>query len=226
MRRVFLSHSFAASDRRLVTDIEALLRSHGLVALNGRNVGGGPLTPEVARIIEESDALVALLTLRANDAPNVTHPWVLQEFGHARLQNKLAVGLYETNVPIMATDAGYEHIDFAPGDPLSAFVRLSETIGEWKRRSGRLLKITVVPEEVAKQLGARADHVRCECRFQIEGNDTPWQTAKVRREVGGVFVILRVPENVEAVQIRVDGPPAYETAYAPLWPALTFDPRI
>ena len=55
--------------------------------------------------------------------------------------------------------------------------------------------------------------------------DTAWQAAKVRREIGGVFVVLRVPEEVEAVQIRMDGPPAVETPYTPLWPAVHFELR-
>jgi hypothetical protein len=226
MRKVFLSHSFAAQDRTLVTHVEALLRSHGLVAVNGRALGGGPITPEIARLIGETDALIALLTIRKNDPQNVTHPWVLQEFGHARLQNKVAVGLYEVNVPVLPSDVGFERVDYDPADPISGIVRLSEIVGEWKRRAGRLIKITILPEDVARPLGARADQVRCECRFQIEGNDTQWQPAKVRREIGGVFVILRVPDNVEAVQIRLDGPPAYETAYMPLWPAAQFDLRV
>lgn len=90
MPRVFLSHSFADRDRLLVSQVERLLRSHGLIATNGRTLGGGPLTPEIARSIEAADGLVALLTLRENDPVNLTHPWVLQEFGHARLKQKLA----------------------------------------------------------------------------------------------------------------------------------------
>jgi hypothetical protein len=225
MRTVFLSHSFADRDRALVTHVESLLRSHGLVAVNGKNLGGGGLTPEIAHRIEGCDAMVALLTQREGEAPGVTHPWVLQEFGHARLKGMPAIGVYEAGVPPAASDAGHERIDFDPADPIPAVVRLSETVGEWKRSSGRLLKVMVMPNDVAQPLGAKADQVRCECRFLIRGEDTPWRAAKVRREVGGVFVILRVPDDVEAVQIRMDGPPAVETAYTPLWPAVQFELR-
>jgi hypothetical protein len=225
MRKVFLSHSFADRDRALVTYVESLLRSHGLIAITGRNLGGGQLTPEVARLIEGTDAMIALFTQRENEPPGVTHPWVLQEFGHARLRPMPAIGMYETGVPLAATDAGFERIDYSPPDALPAFVRLSETIGEWKRSAGRLLKVMVMPTDVAQSLGARADRVRCECRFLIQGEDTAWQTARVRREIGGVFVFLRVPDDVEAVQIRMDGPPAVETPYTPLWPAVQFELR-
>jgi hypothetical protein len=225
MRKVFVSHSFADRDRELVSHVESLLRSHGLIAVNGRNLGGGLLTPEIARLIDGSDALIALLTQRVNEAAGVTHPWVLQEFGHARLGGRLAIGLYEAGVPPAPSDAGSERIDYSPVDPLPAFVRLSEVVGEWKRTAGRLLKVMVMPNDVAQSLGARADRVRCECRFLIQGADTDWQPARVIREIGGVFVFLRVPDDVDAVQIRMDGPPAVETPFTPLWPSVQFELR-
>jgi hypothetical protein len=225
MRKVFVSHSFADRDRELVSHVESLLRSHGLIAVNGRNLGGGLLTPEIARLIEGSDAVIALLTQRANEAEGVTHPWVLQEFGHARLGRKPAIGLYEAGVPPAPTDAGSERIDYSRVNPLPALVRLSEVVGEWKRAAGRLLKVMVMPNEVAQSLGAKADRVRCECRFLIQGADTDWQQARVIKEVGGVFVFLRVPDDVDAVQIRMDGPPAVETPFTPLWPAMQFELR-
>lgn len=226
MRKVFLSHSFADQDRALATHVESLLRSHGLVAVSGKNLGGAALTPEIAQLIGGCDAMVALLTVRHDDPPHVTHPWVVQEFGHVRLTPaKNAIAVYETGVPVLPVDVGYEHIDYSRDDPLPAFVRLSETIGGWKRSAGRLLKVMVMPNDVAQPLGAKADQVRCECRFLIQGEESPWQPAKVRREVGGVFVFLRVPDDIEAVQIRMDGPPAVETPYTPLWPAMQFELR-
>ena len=225
LRRVFLSHSFNERDRGIVTQAESLIRSHGLIAVNGRTLGGGPLTPEIKGFIDEADALVALVTVRENDPGNVTHPWVLQELAYARFGNKSAIGIYERGVPSQGADAAFEHVDFDPAAPHLAFIKLSETLGQWKRRAGRLLKVQIMPEDVARSLGARSDRVRCECRFQIEGNDTEWQPVKVRREVGGVFVYLAVPETVEMVQLRSDGPPECESAYTPLWMPVRLDPR-
>jgi hypothetical protein len=223
MRRVFLSHSFADRDRVLVSHVESVMRSHGLIPTNGRALAGGGLTPEIARFIDESDALVGVLTHRENDPGNVTHPWVLQELGHARLGIKPAIGIYEKGVPVQGADAGFEHIDYDPAAPHLALIRLSETLGEWKRRAGRLFKVQLMPEQAARALGARADRVVCECRFQVEGADTPWQKVTVRREVGGVFVTLRVPESAEMVQLRSNNP-EYESAYTPLWMPVHLDP--
>lgn len=225
MRKVFISHSFAEQDRALVAHLESLVRSHGLICVTGRRLGGGLLTPEIKRLIDSADAMVALLTQRQGEPAGNTHPWVLQEFGHARLSSKQAIGMYETGVPPAATDDGFERIDFSRDDPLPGFIRFSETVGEWKQAAGRLFKVMVMPSDMAQSLGAKAEQLRCECRFLIQGNDTAWQPAKVRREIGGVYVFLRVPDDVDAVQIRMDGPPAVETPYTPLWPAITFELR-
>jgi hypothetical protein len=223
MKTVFVAHSFADRDRALLTHLDGLLRSHNLVAVTGRNVGGGGLTPEIAQRIESSDAMIALLTQRDAEPPGTTHPWVLLEFGHARFRRMRAIGVYEAGIPVAANDNGNEHIDYSPADPLTAFVRLSEVIGEWKRAAGRLLKVIAMPADLAQSLGAQADQVRCECRFLIRGEDTEWQPAKVRREVGSVVVVVRVPEDVEAVQVRTVAPVATQTPYTPLWPTVQFD---
>ena len=159
MRRVFLSHSFAERDRALVTHVESLLRSHALVAITGRNLGGGQLTPEVARLIEGSDAMVALFTQRQNEPPGVTHPWVLQEFGHARLRGMPAIGMYETGVPPRRR---------IPGPSTSTMPRLT-----------RCPALSVFPRRSASGSGPRAPaegdgHAhRCGAVIGGEGRSTP-----------------------------------------------------
>jgi hypothetical protein len=224
MRKVFLSHSFNDRDRPLVAYAESLIRSHGLFATTGARLGGGPLTPEIKTSIDDADALVALLTVRENDPPHVTHPWVKDEFAYARLGGKNAIAVYETGVAVEGVDGGYEHINYDAESPAAALVRLTETLGEWKRRAGRLFKIQVMPEQAARELGPRADHVRCECRFAIAGKDTEWRTVRVKREVGGVFVYVQVPEAAEMVQVRSDGP-SFESAFTPLAMPVHFEPR-
>jgi hypothetical protein len=224
MRKIFLSHSFNDRDRELVGNVEVLLRSHGLVATNGRTLGGGGLTPEIERVIEDADAFVALLTLRENDPPNVTHPWVLAEFAKARLSSMVAIGLYETGVPVAGFDMAFEHIPLDVAAPLDGLLRLSATIGEWRRRYGRLLKVQVLPAETARRVGARIRDVIVEYRFQRGGNETEWSRAKAFREAYGVFVQLRVPDDAEMVQIKANGPSlAFETPYTPLFVPMQFE---
>jgi len=217
MRKVFLSHSFQDRDRALVGLVERVIRSHGLVLVVGRNLGGGELTEEVAKLIEDADGCVALLTRRENDPGNLTHPWVLQEYGHARFLKKPAVGLYEKGVPQQGAAAAFERIDLDPADAGPAFVKLSEVIGEWRRRAGRLIKVQLMPEAVARDVGKEVDRITCEFRCQVEEREGEWQKARIVREVGGVFGYLRVPEETEMVRLRVSGAGlSCDSPYTPL----------
>jgi hypothetical protein len=225
MRRVFVSHSFAESDRALVGQIDTLLRSHGLVPTTGRSLGGGALTPEIKKRIDETDGLIALFTRRDAPDPTASHPWVHSEFGYVRLGAKRAVGVYETGVVISPSDQGNEHVDYDPNAPLQAFLRLSELIGEWKRQAGRSFKVQVLPEAMAKQLGAMVDNLTCEYRVLLDNSDTPWTRARVIREVAGLFVHVRVPDDAQMVQVRTTGPVASESDYTPLWMPILLQPR-
>jgi hypothetical protein len=226
LRRVFLSHSFAEHDRVRVSQVESLLRSHGLAPANGRTLGGGELTPEIAAEIERCDAMVAVLTQRPDGtAPNNTHPWVEAEFSHARMREMRAIGIYQNVVAQRGFDAGKEHILYDPADPLPTFLRLSDTIGAWRRATGRYLKIMIMPKGVAEKARARVDHVRCECRFEVQGGaQTEWMAARVQWEADGVYVALHVPEDVDRVQIRLDSP-LVETPFSEIWPAMQFKRR-
>lgn len=66
MNKVFLAFPFNSKGGKpvlnLVRDIGRLLQSHGLAVVTGETLGGQELTPAVQKRIQESDALIALLT--------------------------------------------------------------------------------------------------------------------------------------------------------------------
>jgi len=227
MRNIYLSHSFHPRDRGLVADVEMLIRSHGLIATNSRTVGGGPVTQEITKDIKGADGLVALNTVREDDPANVTHPWVLQEYAVARGEQMPAVVVYEKGVAVQGMDVGYEHVELDPQAPLTAFLRLSTILCDWRRKAGRLLKVQLMPEEIAREIGQQADRYRCEYRYQVEGKETPWLEARVRREVRGVIGYLRVPDQTEMIQIRATGPALNcESPYTPLWMSVSLENLI
>ena len=226
MKKVFLSHSFADSDRAFASQVERVIRSHGLVPTTGRNLAGSPLTPQVISLIEEADGLIALCTQRALQPDGVTHPWVLQEYGIARAAAERAaqaksfkgvITVWQNGVPVVGMDGGSEHVGYDPASPAESLLRLSEVLGEWKQRAGRFLKVQLLPEDIARQIGQAAAQVRCECRWQIDGMEYEWRTVEVRREFGGIFGYLRVPEMAEMIQLRASGRNINcESPYTPL----------
>jgi hypothetical protein len=223
MRKIFLSYSFADEDRLLASQVERLIRAFGVVVTTGRNLAGGGLAQEIVNMIEDDDGLVALCTRRGVQPVAGTHPWVLQEYAIARAAalkdptTKHAVAVWQTGVPVAGIDLGFEHVDYDGGASAEAFVRLVEIIGSWKVRAGRLLKVQLMPANVAQQIRQGSDKVRCEFRWQADGREAGWRVAEVRREIGGIYGYLRVPDSAELIQLRASGPNVdLESPYTPV----------
>ena len=104
MQNVFVSFHFSddfdSPDRLLVNRVEGLLKSHGLGVTTGAVLGGGPLTNRVKKLIEKSDALIALMTRREkkDNGDWTTHKWVQDEYGHAKSRDINAIAIIEKGV--------------------------------------------------------------------------------------------------------------------------------
>lgn len=224
MKRVFLAYSFRDEDRELVTFVEHLLASHDVLAVTGEAVGGGGITPTVQSRIQASDGLIALLTRGDPLAEGgwTTHPWVRDELIHARGFGKPAIALCENGVPTAGMYSDHERIDFARDRVLDALLALSRTLGEWRRRSGRTLKVQILPEDVAAKLGAGNGAVQCRYRFIAGDNVHEWQDARPIPEVGGTFVYVRGVQDHFLIQLEVGVGPTrwYSPATSQFLPVL------
>ena len=103
MESIFLSYSFSKpEDRVIVIELEDLFRSMGVRTVTGLNLGGGQLSDEVKLLINQADGLVALASHREQLTSGdwITHPWVIDEIGHARSIGKNTIALVEDGVTI------------------------------------------------------------------------------------------------------------------------------
>jgi hypothetical protein len=207
MESVFLAHSFKANDHELVEQVDRLVSSHALRSITGRIVGGGGLTPEIAKLIDRADALVALLT-RRNENGNggwSSHPWVNDELVMARAKNKPAIAFVETGVSLGGAFAENERINFDRDVPLEAFLRFSETLGAWKERIGRTARVRLRPDKAAA-LAANGG-VQCKYRFLDErGEASEWMEGRVFGEAGGVFLYVRGIGDRHQLKVSLKGP--------------------
>jgi len=206
MRTVFLSCHFGDSDRGLMRQIEGLLESHGLRVVTGEELGGGALTPEIMKRIEQSDALVALMTKRSNPPDyGGTHPWVVDEFKYAMGLQKRAIALVEPGVAVVGAYKDHERIEYDPKEPLKAFLRLSRTIGSWKSDAGRLLKVQLRPPQLADQLAVANGNRHCKyCVYAPDGTPSPWHEAPTLTEGDGTYAYLRGIKEESRIQLRVE----------------------
>ena len=183
-----------------------MLESHGLRVVSGEELGGGSLIPEVMGRIEKSDALVALMTKRS--APpdyGGTHPWVVDEFKHAKSRSISAIALVAPGVTVAGAYQDAERIDYDPQDGLKAFLKLSKTVGLWKSQAGRLLKVQLFPQSLADQIAGGGGNARCEyCFYETDGTRGTWRSASAVPEGDGTYLYLKGVTEEVRVQVRVE----------------------
>lgn len=204
---VFLSYSFRDEDRDLVRDVSAVLESHDLRVVTGDIAGGGALTPEVIKLIDGCDALVAVATPRDPIAGGKfsTHPWVDDELKHARDRGKNAIALRHNQVELRGMYSENEYINYDPAQPLAAFVKLSRTLGKWKKDDGRTIQVMLAPaEEIGRLLSRDPDMASCEYRTVRNGRPGEWRKGFLQREPGGAFAFVNVDDGT-LVEIRLRG---------------------
>ncbi|MDJ0770955.1 MAG: toll/interleukin-1 receptor domain-containing protein [Ilumatobacter sp.] len=200
--RVFLSFSFRDDDKELVERLQSLLRSHGVGSRTGRVADGEPLTPAVQGMIDECDAVVALMTRRDKLEGQErwrTHPWVRDEINYARNGEKPAIAILEDGVEPEGMYAENERIHLDRADPLDAFLRLSRQLASWKKGFGRTVKARVLPDEI----GHEAD--TCKYRFWTDGHSGDWVDAPLIPAQGGTELLIRgVPDEDALIELQVD----------------------
>jgi hypothetical protein len=186
--------------------VDTLLESHGLRVISGEVLGGGWLTDEIKARIQKSDALVALMT-RRSVPPDYggTHPWVVDEFKHAKHLQKSAIALVEPGVSVVGAYQDAERIEYDRQDGLKAFLKLSRTIGLWKSQAGRLLKVQLLPQSLADQIAAASGNALCKyCFYDTEGTQGHWRNASAVPEGDGTYLYLKGVTEEVRIQVRVE----------------------
>ncbi|MEM7305270.1 MAG: toll/interleukin-1 receptor domain-containing protein [Planctomycetota bacterium] len=201
MRSLFLSYSFSKhEDRLLVSEIEDVVRCHNVVQDNGKHLGGDALTDEIRRRIEEADALVALATRRDQLASGrwTTHPWVRDEFGHARAHDKPAILILETEVDHGGAYAAHEWIELDRASPAAAMLKLSKTIALWRADAGRHLRVQLVAEDLD------GGHLsECRYRFAYRGQYGEWTPGQPILEPGGCFLEINGVREGRLIEVQL-----------------------
>ncbi len=215
---IFLSHSFRAEDRDLAAAVEAVIDSYGIRVFTGRHLGGEQFGPKIMARIDECDALVAVATPRdlLQNGRYTAPQWILDELAHARAKGKSSLAIVHRDVDLAGVATQHERADYDPGAALPALVKLSQTLGMWKRQHGKRLKVLLLPEEVA----ARVKNAKfsCEYRYARDGNATPWQRATGLREPGGTYAYLVGAPDDALIEVRVrDGAKSWASRAAPQW---------
>jgi hypothetical protein len=122
----------------------------------------------------------------------------------ARSSRKMAVALVEAGVRVEGAESQYPWISFSLEDSVGAFIELSERIGEWKQSFGRTIRVRLLPDEVARNVGQNSA-ARCRYRLVLNGAFSDWTEVTPVPEPGGTFLYLNGVLEKHSIQVSVDG---------------------
>ena len=127
--KVFISHSTA--DPRLVYELSKWLKLNGIQAYVAEWYlqPGGSFPEKIAKIIDESDCILALMTI-----DGVKSQFVHQEIGYAKKANKQVIAVVEQEVTVGGFFEGIEYIPFRRNDPYEAITRAVEYLSALSAR--------------------------------------------------------------------------------------------
>ena len=206
MDTVFLAHSFQKEDRILVQQVADMIRAFGLGLETGRYLGGAVISDEVKLRIDQSDALVALLTTRADGGHWPTHPWVLSEYEYALNKNKPCLAVVDSRIAWNPGPHGHrEHVLMDGSEPHLAVFELMQEIGGWKRNAGAPLQLLISDPDLIGRYRGDPARLKVEYRCGRDARPGPMLTTdRVMMEAGSLVVMLpSVPSREHSVELVI-----------------------
>jgi hypothetical protein len=199
MESVFISYKFRDSDRQVAANVKRLVQSHLLTPQDGEDLGGEQLWAEVDRRIQSAEALVALFLLPHDPTD---HTWLRTEYDRACDNKKPVIALVENGFG-WTDPRNKEYAKLDRGAPLDGFLKLSATLGVWRRDAGQRVQVKLLPEMMAR-LAARQGY---SCRYRLNVDNDPisdWITVNPGGSVAGFgFRASGIRENVN-IEIEVN----------------------
>jgi len=196
---IFVSYKFRDTDRQVANDIKRLVKSHQLIWLDGENLGGTALWPGVSERVRAADALITMF-LHPEDPTG--QAWIRTEYDHACDNNQRVIAVVEDGFP-WNDPRSKEYVKFKRADQLPAFLKLSDTLGEWKSAAGRRVTVRLLPEMVARL----AAHQGYSCRYRLTKDFqaiTGWIPVTPGAAVSGIgFPASGIRDNVN-IEIEIN----------------------
>lgn len=207
MKHVFLSYTYqshpahAADTDLLQRTVRRIIEAMDLRVVDGLDLGGRALDAEIDRRLDESDALIALVTPQADAAGlEVLPEFVGSEFQHARALKKPTIRVLHSSLVARGLGTQEEYSLYTPAKILDVVMKLLNTIALWKRENGRGVEIRIQPDELAARFDRRND--RCEYELMVASGQTlPLKETRMWPEPGGPMVY--VPNFIDGARVSV-----------------------
>jgi len=205
--KVFVGFGYNERDAWIPELVFPLVRAFGCEVVTGEDMQGQPLSPEIRRRVEGSDALIAFRTRRGDpDQRGVydTHRWVDNELTLAIGGDLRAVEVREQGVDSQGGLAGdRQWIEYREDERDKLLVELAKTVGGWVR----IFRLQLLPEafvnEIRPLLGAPG--FRCTYTVLEGSRESAPRETPVRPIKGGLFVWADGLSDQSLIRVTIEG---------------------
>lgn len=168
--KIFVGFGYNNRDQWIEDQVLPILRCMGFTTVDGKDMHGETLQPEVRSRIEQSDAVVGFFTIRdgQGEAAFNSHIWVRDEMVYALAKEKPIIPIIEEGARIPDGLLGNrQYILLRQTDRLACVVELAGALG---RRNMRRLKLDPESDDLSLKLRQwrRSSEFRIQYRTQDE----------------------------------------------------------
>ncbi|MEW8338494.1 MAG: hypothetical protein AB2708_01480 [Candidatus Thiodiazotropha taylori] len=210
MERIFISYTYNPVDAykqetdAFISYIKIMIEAMGITILDGVDVGGWAIDAEIEKRINQSDALIAVMSPWEDAAgQTVIPPYVLSEFNIAHIQRKPTIRMIHKDLNVDGMLQNNEYIQYSPDNEVKVLLKLMRTIALWKQNSGRGLKVKIEPSEI----GARYNKNDHTLQYQLllsNYDETDWRDARLWKEPGATYAFIpNVPDDSK-LRLKLD----------------------
>ena len=150
--KVFVGYGYNDRDSWIEKQVFPILRGLGFTVVDGKDMHGQVLQPEIESRIQQSDAAIGFFTIRdgQGDADFTSHIWVRDEMVYARGRDKPLIPVKEEGVKVPDGLLGNrQFISLRQDDRLACVVELVGALGQ---RNIRRLKLDPEGDQLRRSL--------------------------------------------------------------------------
>jgi hypothetical protein len=208
--RVFVGFGYNDRDRWIEEQVFPILRVMGFLVVDGKDMHGEVLQPQVQSRIEQSDAAIGFFTIREGqgEADFNSHLWVRDEMVHANAKGKPIIPVKEEGVRV--PDGLLGNRQYIPLRQEERLACLVELVGALGRRNIRRLKLDTEDSPEGDQLRRNLQQWRRTAGFVIRyrtqdeaGVESPYQQGRLEMLNQGFY--LNVSDVPKRAYVDVEG---------------------
>jgi hypothetical protein len=204
--KVFVGFGYNDRDRWIELHVFPILRCLGFTVVDGKDMHGLVLHPEVQSRIEQSDAAIGFFTVREGqgDADFNSHIWVRDEMVHANAREKPIVIIRELGARV--PDGLLGSRQFIPLDQSDRLACVSELVTALGRRNIRRLKLDPEGDQLRRSLQQWRRNPGFAIRYRTQdeqGLETPFRPGRLELVDQGFY--LNVSDVPRRAYVEVEG---------------------